>query len=392
MADQSFDRTILNVREKPFSSDINQAESQADRGLRWMARVMGSYRPATGLASAGSVPGSAFVGDGLQVNAENPATMNVVLGAGLGFQDDPASVPADIGGIIGLSDLERWKPLPLTAAKTLPIPAADPGNPRIDIVEVQYLRAVGNPQSREILDIGTGIFTSGLVDKTLGFSLDSVVPSINGASAINYKTGVAAGVPVAPAFTAGYIKLAEIVFEAAAVSVSALKVKDKRLVYAPNGVHKVGVTCTVNPTTGLFVGTPSVNAPPGFLAHLSTSLNYNGMGVFAVSCVVYPAGSLDAGGRAAIAAGVADGFWANASQAAGPVVANVEAAGSGGSVGGPVTGTDFWPNPSPIFPAGASIAAAAIAPQRWDVGTQLFTQAALPNPTYLSWDFTIPFQ
>ena len=34
MANKTYDRTIINPRERPLSSDINQAQSELDQALR----------------------------------------------------------------------------------------------------------------------------------------------------------------------------------------------------------------------------------------------------------------------------------------------------------------------------------------------------------------------
>jgi len=166
------------------------------------------------------------------VTPTSPESMGVNVSLGLGYQDDPSDVPSGIGGVSGLDDLSEFKPLYLTSVQTLTVPGADPTNPRVDIVEVKFNRDLGNPLSRDVLNIVTGQFVPTIVQKTLSFCLDGLT-SVNGSQPINYKTGTPAGSPTPPAVDAGYIKIAEIRVEALSTTVPATKITDFRSVLFP---------------------------------------------------------------------------------------------------------------------------------------------------------------
>lgn len=221
MANRTFDRTVLNQRERPLSSDLNQAQSELDMTERRIADLMTRRRNGTFFVSDANE--GRFISDGFHIF---PLGTNFLgLRAGMGFQPNGADLPLAIGGVLGVNDPYITKPLILDGDITIgPVPP-NPGAARIDIVEVRYNRRLEDVASRDILDPGTGVFSPGLVNKTLAFVLDATMFTTNGAGAINYKTGVSgAGVP--PATTAGYLKLCEInvpaAYVAAAITTSLL--------------------------------------------------------------------------------------------------------------------------------------------------------------------------
>jgi len=249
-----FDDVATNVRERPLSEDQNLQAAQASRTLRMMARLIHGGRAGDGslgfpFTANYLAPFAGFMGDGFKVRAQSPSpTMEVVVGRGQGWQNDPSGNAANIGGLLGLNDSERFKPLPLETDQTLSVPAADPSNPRVDIVEVRYDRRLENPLSRDILNLGTGNFDPATVMKTLAWMLDSRT-SVNGSAAINYKTGTPAGSPVAPTVTSGYMKIAEVLVGAGVGSIAQNKIIDARSVLAPGGVQTVRLRALVKGTT-----------------------------------------------------------------------------------------------------------------------------------------------
>ena len=263
MANNPWDQVILNVRERPLSTDMNQQWSQSARSLREMLKYLLGVR--TAAANPTLTAGEGFLGDSFRVGPESPASMNIVVRAGYGFQNNNSDVPVAISSITGLDDRSSYKPLVLNAAQTIAVPAADPTNPRIDIVEVAYDRYVTDSLSRDVLDTGTGQFVATLVNKTLAFLQDGRT-SVNGAAKINYKTGTPAGSPAAPSTTAGYIKIAEVRVDALATSIAENKIKDLRKVLSEGGRgHRVSglisLAMTGSPPT---VTIWHLIAPPGF--------------------------------------------------------------------------------------------------------------------------------
>lgn len=259
--DKPFERTMIRYRERPVSSDHNQAQSQADRTLRFLMKQVFSRGLATGLPAIGTTS-SGFVGSGFWVRPKSPAAMQVAVLAGVGFIDKPSDLVSSIDGVTNVDDLESYKPLVLLTDQTITVPAADPSNPRIDIVEVRVDRRAENNISRDVFNAGTSSFLPTLVNKTLSFVLDGLT-SVNGSSPINYKTGTPAGSPVAPATSTGYVKIGEVLVGAAAASIAENKITDLRGVLAPYGMHRVAVVCQLNATTPFIPTITSIATPPG---------------------------------------------------------------------------------------------------------------------------------
>lgn len=262
MANNPFDRTIINPRERPLSSDINQAQSQMDRTMRrFFGRLFGTR--ASQASSLESVL-TGFIGNSFRLSADG-VSMFLTVRNGLGFFGDPAALNAALGGIVGLDDLDGYKPMSLNDDITFAVPAAPSGpNSRIDILEVRYNRAIGNPLSRDILDPGTGIFAPGLVNKSLSWDLGSQL-TINGSGAINYKTGAPAVSPSAPGVDSGYVKIAEVAVGSSVTTLSYSKIKDLRNLLFPGGNLTVSGFATMTEVGGGIANLSGVNiiAPPG---------------------------------------------------------------------------------------------------------------------------------
>ena len=213
MADNAFDRVTINERERPISSDIARLQSQLDRTLRdlLMHQFLGRNNATSDISGN---PVSGFIGDGFKVRQASPLGLSVTISAGIGFQDLAADIPAAVGGLVGMDDLCRYKPLALLAPVTIVgIPAGPaPGTNRIDIVEVRMNRVLGNPLSRDILNTTSGVFVPTSVFKTLAMTLDGSTGTVNdpasSTAAISYKVGINAGAE--PSVTAGYVKIATI--------------------------------------------------------------------------------------------------------------------------------------------------------------------------------------
>ena len=263
MANNPFDREVINPRERPLSGDINSIASFYDATLRQMMRAL--YRgPSRSLNSANT--GIGYVKSGFQADAFMPVangTDKIKLVSGVGFINDPTDIPASISGIVGLDDTDPYKPLVLTDTAAESVTgitiAPSPVNSRIDIIEVKTTRLLGSPTSRDILNPGTGIFAPGVVNKKLSFTLDGTV-STNCSGGINVKQGVPAVSPVEPATDAGYTKIAAIrVPNGGAALIPQLNVIDYRQVLLPGGRLFI---------SGNFIPGPSVDvtAPPGVKA------------------------------------------------------------------------------------------------------------------------------
>jgi len=271
MAGNAWDRAIINTRERPVSSDINTAQSQLDRTVREALSRLFSSRVSGSSDLAGNPP-SGFLGDSFKVRPPVASGLSLRVAAGLGFQYLPGDVPAAVGGVPGLDDLSAYKPLPLLAEATISgIPAGpNVGQDRYDIVEVRMNRVVGNPLSRDTLNTLTGVFTSGLVNKTLAFPLDGnvgvVTSPANSTAAISYKVGTAAGVgsAVVPATTPGYQRIA-IIFSKNGnmlTGITRANIIDTRPLLAPDGMMSFAASFSVpsgptSPPTAVALRAPS---------------------------------------------------------------------------------------------------------------------------------------
>jgi len=215
MANNPYNRTVIYPLEKPLADDINQGFSQLDRSLR--ETMFSLLRGRDG-----------FLSTGFLVQASSPVAMSVLLKAGIGFQDAPTDVPSAVDAVVGLDDLARYKPILLATDLTVAVPAAPGVNSRIDLIEVRYNRQTDNPQSRSFLDPVTNAFSPASVDKTLDFNVDGTLAYYAAAAvpttALAYKSGVVAAVPVAPATDTGYLALVHITVGTAVVVINAANI------------------------------------------------------------------------------------------------------------------------------------------------------------------------
>lgn len=257
---KAFDRRIINVRERPLSSDPNGDSSNLDYTIREvLMRSLGFRGSITTNNNGTSGVPSGFVADGFKVDAG--AGMSIALRAGLGVQDGTGDQPTNINAANDLNDTHAMKPLVLSAVESITVPNADPTNPRWDIVEVKYDRQVLNPSSRDILNTGSGVFTPAIVDKDLVFDL-AALSTVNGSGPINYKTGTPAGSPAVPATDAGYIRIGRVYVPAAVGAITSDLIVDDRRLLLPAGIVRVSGGCDVD--QGTFAMTNAwVDGPPG---------------------------------------------------------------------------------------------------------------------------------
>lgn len=272
MANNAFDRQIINVRERPLSTDINAAQSQGDRALREVLLKMFAGR-ASALSDLTAPPVSGFFGDSMKVRPQLVPALSVQVTLGIGLQDLTAEQTASVGGIGGLDDLSRYKPLLLLADATITGITAGPlaGQDRKDIIEVRMNRVSGNPLSRDTLDTLTGLFTSGLVNKTLAFTLDGNIGQVTtpalSTAAISYKYGLPAGVgaSVEPAVTPGYVKIATVFSNNGNMAtVSKANIIDQRNTLSQYNKMAFSLSCSVPSGAATAPTLQAFNAPPGW--------------------------------------------------------------------------------------------------------------------------------
>jgi hypothetical protein len=291
MADEAFSRVVINPRERPLSSDINQFQSEESRTLREVLRAL--FLPHN--VSAGSeltsfLPVSGFLGDGFFVVGQGALTH--AIHGGLGFIFDSVSVANDIGAVSKVDDRSPYYPVYLSADQQITSPAAPaPGFERIDIIEVKLDRRLQDNGSRDVLNTGTGVFDPTLVLKSLAYALDGrtgvVTSPTNSTTGIGLKAGVAQatgtyaasnGVTGIPATSPGYTRIA-VILVASTGLVTQGEVRDDRLLLAPNGSHLVGFELNQapgNPNDTFIIVGPVGAAGFKFAAHQVTSPSNGG--------------------------------------------------------------------------------------------------------------------
>jgi hypothetical protein len=219
-----YDRTIHHPLEKPLADDINLLISELDRTQRFYAKSL--YNSL-----------DTFIGNGFKVVAQSPAALAINVSIGLGYQNNPADLVTGIdggaGAVLGLNDLESYKPMPLLSVQTFAVPAAPGGpNTRVDIIEAKAERLVTNPLPKQKLNTITGAFDPATLNKTLQWALDGrtgTVTSPAGSTApLSYKVGVVGNPGVAPATTTGYIKIAEVYVGSAVTTIVDANIVDYR--------------------------------------------------------------------------------------------------------------------------------------------------------------------
>ena len=296
MANLAFDREIINERERPFSSDINQALSQVDRTLRDVLQSIFSPRISATNDAAGNPSG--FIGEAFRVRPLSPISMSVRLPKGFGFIYDASDLPSDIDGVSGLNDKSPWKPLYLASDITIGLTAAPTApNSRIDLIEVRSNRRRTDSASRDVLDTGTGKFSPQSVLKTLGFdmgvSVGQVVTPNPSTAAISVKRGAPGNPPTAPAVTPGYTQISQVLVGPAVTTIDDNVIQDLRPMVYSNGYANITLQWTTS--GGTLVALNQLNAPPGI------KVGVVNIGSGQVKIYVFDGGSSKAIGDQAIA-------------------------------------------------------------------------------------------
>lgn len=231
-----------------------------------------------------TMPPVGFMGNSFRVVPDSPASMTVTVKAGMGFQNfasgnfaagggSVAAIQSSVNGVIGLDDIEQYKPMLLSSDFNFIAPAAPgAGNSRIDIIEVSALRFVNNPLSRDVLDINTGVFSPNTVNKTLEWDMLNHTGSVTTPTAstqpLSYKIGAVIATTTysavnVPPTTPGYIKIAEIFVGPTVATLPENKIGDFRRVIAPYASATVAsrvIVQTAVPNTRA----ENIQAPAGF--------------------------------------------------------------------------------------------------------------------------------
>ncbi len=169
MANQPFDTTIINPLERPKSSDINAAQSELHRDLR--DYLFRAYAMSDGADVVTATAQTGFVGRGFVVEPTSPASMDVTIAQGIGFQATNDTTSA-VGGVVGLNDLSYYKPLLLSGSHVVTVPNQPlTGFCRRDLIEVRYNRALTDATLSDVYSTASGVFTPQTINKTMTFDL-----------------------------------------------------------------------------------------------------------------------------------------------------------------------------------------------------------------------------
>ena len=271
MADNCFDRTIYNVRERPMSPDNNQLESQIDRTIRetLRAQALPHAAAANAAGASGFQPISGFYGDGFFVTPGGGLSVNLTPGLGMIF--DAGTTAVAIDSISGLNDLSPYYPVYLSAVQNIVLAAApSAGNERYDLIEVTLDRRRENLLNRDVLNPGTGTFDPTLISKTLAYRLDgrngSVVAPSNSTTGIGYKQGVTAAIGTAsvPATSPGYTRVAVIYVANGVATIVANLIRDSRRLLLRDGHETLGFQVSIIPgdpaDTVTLISHPAIHA------------------------------------------------------------------------------------------------------------------------------------
>lgn len=264
MSNNLFNRTAINTRERPLSSDINRAQSELDRTLRDLMRTICLPRYGIYPEGIGTSPTGFFSG-GFAVKPKSPISMTVTVGAGIGMAYS-GTQDSNIGGVTELNDLALWKPIILTADKDVALDAADGTNPRYDIIEVKTNRLLTEPTSRDVLNVSSGAFEALVVNKSLDWTVDGSYGKVYAddlsTAALSYKVGKTTG--ALPSTTPGYTRIAVIYVSNGVTTIDKDVIRDTRRILFQNMMANIAARVTL-PSGALPVTMNTLIAPPDFV-------------------------------------------------------------------------------------------------------------------------------
>jgi hypothetical protein len=231
----SLRQIIYNYLEQFLSTDADNQQLYAEADLQNIIMALltpdGIY-PSPATPSNGILGGfQATPGTGLVVSVNPLAAATSASGVvpGIGFQFDPtnlagasnadASTPGTPGNGIALTD-SPFRLFFLNSVASLPLAAADPTNPRIDLIEAQWNQTVSNKTTRNIWTQNTP--TSGQWTPTAIYKNQE--PDVT----LKVKTGTPGASPVAPTVDANFIPIALVAVAANATSLVQGNITDQR--------------------------------------------------------------------------------------------------------------------------------------------------------------------
>lgn len=271
-----FDIASLSQRERPSTEGINRGQSAAAARQDWLTRQLLGAR--IDIPNNRANTRTSFIGDGFFVRSKNPATMQVTVSPGLGFQYDPTqplTVAQDmVAGVYeGVTDTSPFRPLVMDETPTFTVPAAPiVGQARYDIIEVRAKRELSDYGTPLRYDIGSNSWVPQSAAAFLRYGIlaadaNQIVTPASSTAPLSYKTGIAAptGTQTEPPTTPGYVKIARILVEGGATSIAQNRICDRREMAFPGGIGFVSGTATIA-TVRNAKASPNIltlNAPPG---------------------------------------------------------------------------------------------------------------------------------
>jgi hypothetical protein len=232
-------RIVMNTRERGVSNDINRLQDLLGLDLMEMYRgLAGFHMNPNGTVSQdrnavirglAAVPGGA----GLSVDVQE-GYATIIRSAGPPTADDSA-----------------YRLLHNRAAQNLVLAAADPVNPRFDLIEATFSDDLVESQNRDIYNPVTGLFAPAAVDKVR-----------KAGCVLTVTTGAAGANPVIPAFSAAAtdrIPIAAVRVPALAAAIVANDILDLRPLFVPAPMTKAhgiidGFDLAATSTTAGFPG------------------------------------------------------------------------------------------------------------------------------------------
>lgn len=277
---------IINPLEAPSQADLMLAETQLQTSRLQLIDFL-TRANLRGYLLTGQQLGG-FLGDSLSLQPTGSPSNQIVIGAGLGLLQNPSpqqNVSGLVGGnpvpVPGLDDTYPWSPVSLSTPITVNVPAADPTNPRIDLIEVKVSRTVTDQSQVLFLtnpQVGQGVPVP--ATKTLTWDVGAAGGVGNSAGApIVYKTGTPGGSPVAPSIDVGYVALGYVRVAAAATSFDWDSLIDARNLLFPNGMASVSLLADVPSGSTQDVQLVGITAPPGVRV-MATQSASGGSGLF----------------------------------------------------------------------------------------------------------------
>jgi len=272
MANLPFEAVVINLLERPTSTDINLLQMQAHYDVRQFAYELFARQ-------------NGFLGYSFNPEATSPSSDDVSIQQGVAFQYGP--VESNIGSISGLSDTYRQKAVNtsvrLVASQAAPTTASYQRYDLIQIRAPEDAERLVNQQPVGVFDPSLKSFSSEDKAKTLTSSLDTFTVEYVAAPAVGlqplvYKSGVEGAYATwvatpKPAVDTGYLGVAYIKRYQGQTAIETADIEDARtLLVVPAQSGGTGVSSLPLPMAQGGTGrAPTSGDTMGSVAYLDTA-------------------------------------------------------------------------------------------------------------------------